>query len=123
MGICLVTSMVGVVANFFRSRYCTQGTPLKDASIIWKHVFSNPGILFWKHRKKKTQATNKPYQVFLIKPPFVGLRRFCFFGFHSVRKERAVVHDIARKHGFGSSEAEGRLTAEFPRNGGGLLYI
>ena len=31
-----------------------------------------------------------------------------------------MVHDIARKHGFDSSEAEGRLTAVSPRSFGGF---
>lgn len=56
-----------------------------------------------------------PYQVFLIKTPFVGSAVLVFLGKQTAFwKERAVVHDIARKHGFDSSEAEG-LDSGFSR--------
>lgn len=100
---------------FFRSRYCTFRLPLKDAPKFGSMFFNPQDFILEAHgQKKHKQQIYHDSRVFRIKPPFVGLRRFCFFGFHSVRKERAVVHDIARKHGFDSSEAEGRLTAETP---------
>ena len=82
--------MTSTIAGFpwFRSRYCTQKKPLKDAHFFWKDVFSTHGFLFLEAPEKKTQATHIPYCTGYskIKHPFCWSA--VFFGGVSTAFER-----------------------------------